>query len=281
LTAALLAVAAITGLTAGRLQPMYASLASSAEALACAESSTCDQGPNNPPGAKIRDLDEYAPDWGVYCEGAPTREKETVTTPSFDGQSLRCALTGGQPYSNAHFYRNLSPEPTASAFTLTLSFYFTPTTTCNNQAGTSAVQAIEFTTSKWHRSYRHEFALQWQNVGGGAPQWRYWDPHATDQWVAFSPPITQCLGGQTWHTLTLAGAIADGHAHYMGFTIDGEQHPLDIDVAPIHTPGETDRLAVAIQLDGNAFQTPYDVIVDQVSLVREPGDRVYLPIMVR
>lgn len=217
----------------------------------------------------------------LYCEGTPTWEKETIVTPSLDGQALRCALTGGQPYSNAHFYRNLLPDPVASIFTLTLSFYFTPTTTCENQPTPSTIQAIEFTMNKWHQSYRYEFALQWQNVGDGAPQWRYWDPNASGPWVAFTPPITQCLGGKTWHTLTLSGEIAGGHTHYQGFAIDGNWHAHDSGVAPVYTPGEPDRLAVAIQLDGNANQSPYDVIIDQVCLVREPADRVHLPIVAK
>jgi hypothetical protein len=132
--------------------------------------------------------------------------------------------------------------------------------------------------NKWHQSYRYEFALQWQNVGDGAPQWRYWDPNAViGPWVAFTPPITQCMSGETWHTLTLSGEIANGYTHYQGFDIDGDWHAHDTEVAPVYTPGEPDRLAVAIQLDGNASQSPYEVIIDQVCLVREPANRVYLP----
>jgi hypothetical protein len=247
---------------------------------ASSESVACNEGQSNPASAKSYDLDQYAQDWGVFCEGDPTWEKSDVATPSLDGQALRCALTGGQPYSNAHFYRNLEPAPAASTFTFTLSFYFSPTTTCNNQPTPSTVQAVEFTMNKWHQSYRYEFALQWQNVGDGAPQWRYWDPHATpDPWVAFSPPITQCLSGETWHTLTLDGEIAGGLARYTGFTIDGTHHTMVQTAAPAYTPSEPDRLAVAIQLDGNAVQSPYEVVVDRVSLEQEPASRVYIPIV--
>jgi hypothetical protein len=277
-------VALVAGLTTSYQRPsLHNSMAHPLGILATGASSTaCDEGPINPASSKVCDLDENAQDWGVYCEGTPTWEKETIATPSLDGQSLRCALTGGQPYSNAHCYRSLLPDPAASTFTLTLSFYISPTTTCNNQPTPSTVQAIEFTVSKWHQSYRYEYALQWQNVGDGTPQWRYWDPDAApDPWVAFSPPITQCLGGETWHTLTLGGEIANGYAHYTGFTVDGIRHSRAPTAAPAYTPGEPDRLAVAIQLDGNADQSPYDVIIDQVCLVRKPADRVYLPIVMR
>ena len=37
----------------------------------------------------------------------PTWQLNNASSPSLDGNSLRCAITGGQPYSNVHCYRNL------------------------------------------------------------------------------------------------------------------------------------------------------------------------------
>lgn len=158
----------------------------------------CDQGPKNSPTSKTHDLDEEAEDWGIFCEkspttgGFPTWSLTNVATPSLDGKSLRCSITGGAPYANVHCYRNLQPEPEASVFKLTVPFYFTPTTTCNNEGSDSIVQALEFSMSKWHQTQRYEFALQWLNVGNGAPQWRYWDPHRAEaeRWVPLSPVVT-------------------------------------------------------------------------------------------
>jgi hypothetical protein len=246
------------------------------------EPEECSEGALNPPIAKVYNLDEDAKDWDIYCEGLPAWSKNHVSTPALDGKALRCALSGAYSYSNVHCYRNLLPEPTAAAFTLTIPFFFTPTTTCNNQGSPSVVQALEFTVSKWHRSYRYEFALQWQNVGDGAPQWRYWDPRGQpDQWVSLSPPITQCLEGGKWHTLLLEGEIVSGEVHYREFDIDGNGHTLNLITAPVLTPGEPDRLAVAFQLDGNYAQLPYEVIVDQVSLVWKPAAHVYLPTVMK
>ncbi len=251
------------------------------------DSLACSQPPSNPTSSLTYDLDQDAEDWGVYCEGTPTWVKENVTTPSIDGESLRCSITGGTaPYSNVHCYRNLSPEPAASVFTLTLSFWFSPTTTCNNQPETSVVQALEFTMNKWQQSRRYEFALQWQNVGVGAPQWRYWDPNKpseTERWVAVSPPITQCLQGEQWHTLELEGEILNDQVHYIRFMIDQEIHGLDIEVTPTDTPEEVDRLAIAIQLDGNGNSTPspYDTFIDEVAFVRKSPFQVHLPLVMK
>lgn len=239
----------------------------------------CDQGPPNFPSSMIHDLDEDAADWGVYCEGSPAWAKENVAIPSIDGKSLRCSITGGDPYSNVHCYRNLQPEPTAAVFTLTLSFWFSPTTTFNNQGAPSIVQALEFTMNKWKHSKRYEFALQWQNVGDGAPQWRYWDPNQPESWVSLG--VTDTLAGEQWHSLILEGDIINGQVRYQRFTIDGQSHNLNITVSTAFAPGELDRLAIAIQLDGNFTESSYDVFIDKVSFIRKPVSQVYFPLVIK
>ena len=194
---------------------------------------------------------------------------ENAAVPSLDGRSLRGGLTGGAAYSNVHFYRHLLSEPAASKFTLDLSFYFTPTTTFNNQGSPSVVQALEFSMSKWYQSRRYEFAVQWQNVGSGAPQWRYWTRTVPIRWVSLG--IADTLEGQEWHSLVLEGEIVGGKVHYRAVTIDGQPHAMDMTVEPVSAPGEPDRLAVAFQLDGNYTETPYDVYVDEVTFIRESG----------
>jgi hypothetical protein len=238
----------------------------------------CSQPPTNPPSSQVYDLDHDAEDWGVYCEGSPIWNKKNLPSPSLDVKSLQCSLAGGAPYSNGHFYRNLLPEPPATIFTLTMSFWFSPTTTCNNQGKPSVIQALEFTMNKWQQDKRHEWALQWQNVGAGAPQWRYWDG---GDWITPSPAIPQCLEGNQWHSFALEGAIVDGQVHYRGYSVDGDQHFLDLTVPPVSTSGQSDRLAVAVQLDGNATQSPYNLIVDQVHFLREPAARIYLPVILK
>jgi hypothetical protein len=239
----------------------------------------CDQGPTNLPRSQVDDLDQESADWGVYCEGAPTWVLQNAAAPSLDGTSLRCSMMGGAAYSNVHCYRNLPPEPDADGFILSLSFWLGQATTCNNQGTPSIVQALEFSMSKWQQSKRYEFAVQWQNVGDGAPQWRYWDPHRPepDRWAPLSPPAQQCLQGGQWHTLTLEGRVVTGQVQYRRFTIDGQAYTLDVTIPPVDTPGQADRLAVAVQLDGNAAASAYDLFIDRVNFTRSHFDRLYLP----
>ena len=215
-------------------------------------------------GIRHDDLDRYAADWGVYTEGMPTWIKENVAAPALDTESLRCAITGGQPYSNIHCYRNLTSEPAATTFTLNLFFRFSPPTTFNNQGAPSIVQALEFSMSKWYQAQRYEWAVQWQNVGPGAPQWRFWNPHAAEPWVSLGIPATSA--GDQWHSLILEGEIRQGMVRYQTLTVDGQSHAINVEVAPAAAPGEVDRLAVAFQLDGNSVESPYNMFVDKVIL---------------
>jgi uncharacterized protein YifN (PemK superfamily) len=81
------------------------------------------------------------------------------------------------------------------------------------------------------------------------------------------PAISECLEGQQWHTITLKGTIQNEQVHYESFIIDNRSHELNISVLPYSTPNEVDRLAVAVQLHGNANQTPYDVFIDNMTFV--------------
>lgn len=217
-------------------------------------------------------IEEEGSVWFVFEDGGvPLWVIQNVDSPSLSGTSLQCSITGGEPYSGAHCYREFDPVEGANSFKLDMSFQFTPVTTCNNEGGDSVVQAIEFSMSRWENSLRHEFAVQWQNVGEGAPQWRYWDASQGEgtQWVPISSSIKHCLESDQWHTLALEGDIVDGQAHYKSFTIDNSTQQLDITVPPAPAETEIEYLAVAVQVNGNSVQAPYDLFIDNVNFAVE------------
>lgn len=243
--------------------------------VVAAQVTTCTSSVNAPDTAQ-ENLDHTEDDWGVFCENSPTPRMGNVPTPSVDGESLECAITGGTVgNSNVHCYRNLESEPDAAMFTLDMAFWFTPTT-CNNVGGESIVQALEFTMNKWYQGQRYEFAVQWENVGDGGPQWRYWDPNQpiNQQWVPFNPPIEQCLvgGNDQKHRLRIEGAIVGGQVELRSFTIDDQTHTIYLlPIKPVGD-GQGDKLAVGVQVDGNSntSPTPYSLFIDQVHFIRWP-----------
>jgi hypothetical protein len=155
---------------------------------------------------------------------------------------------------------------------LEMLFLYRPPSSFNNAGGVpSIVQALEFTMNKYQNGQRYEWAVQWDNVNedgdSGAPKWRYWGRENSTsplKWLDLGIPGALAAEPQ-WHTLKLEGEIVAGQVHYSRFTIDAQAYPLDINVLPDST-NDPDKLAVAIQLDGNSTETPYEVFLDQVAL---------------
>lgn len=223
------------------------------------------------------DLDDDASQWHAYID--PPSKHATpvvmnVTDPTVDGQrALRLGIgEGGDPYTGVQGYRTLPPVPTALAFYMSFFWRFSATTFNNhdqmNVFAPSRVQAIELTMNKWTPQGRFEWALQWENVGDGTPEqgnppaWRLWDG-STGTWR--DTGISQALAGEQWHTFSLLGEIRNGRTHYISFSSDGLLQSLGQSFAPQQVAGNNE-LTIAFQLDGNATQTPYDCLFDEINI---------------
>ena len=91
---------------------------------AAVQPSSCDAGPSNPATSATSNREEN-PLIGESTAGGFLRRP---------GGMCPLSLTGGNAYSNAHFYRTLRAEPDSRRFLLSLRFWFTPTT-FNNEGG--------------------------------------------------------------------------------------------------------------------------------------------------
>ena len=69
---------------------------------------------------------------------------------------------------------------------------------------------------------RYQWAMQWENIGSGAPQWRLWNGSS---WQAIGISDNNISAGN-WYTLTIDGNIAGGQVHYLDFIIHGTTHSL-------------------------------------------------------
>ena len=210
---------------------------------------------------ELKKLEEAADQWGGYEEGQPKWELDTWAPANAIDSALRCGLSGGEPYSNIHCYRNLGAAPNATTFELTMRFWYSPTATTLTPADEVA-QALEFTMNKWENNNRYEIALQWMNIGSNVSEWRFWDPYQDEPWVELQIPGEIALG--EWHTLTLQGDFIDDYAYYRSFSLDGVQHELGISVPTAHYPDWVDFTAIAVQADGNYAQDAYDLVIDEV-----------------
>lgn len=203
-------------------------------------------------------LEDDASQWGIFYDGGNALAKlEQVSQPSVDGSALKISLISGQPYTGIHAYRNLPANETATTFDLTIFFYFSSAT---------PMQALEFTMSTWVNDQRWEWALQWEHIGDGTPQqgnpptWRLW---TGSSWQNIG--VSQQLSAETWHMFHLKGDLLHGQVHYMDFTCDDTSAHLDQTFAPVSAPGN--KLAVAVQLDGDSQEDPYQVYLDGVNFL--------------
>jgi hypothetical protein len=69
------------------------------------------------------------------------------------------------------------------------------------------------------------------------------------------------------HELVMVGDILEaGKTNYRWFSIDQARYDLNLSTRPVAVPGGIDKLAVAVQLDGNLKQDPYNLIISQLNL---------------
>ena len=202
-------------------------------------------------------LENDASQWHIFQDqGRAQGSIASIATSNATDPDLAVSLIKGQPYTGIHGYRNLSANNTAVAFQVDLSFEFFNST---------PVQALEFTTSKWEKDQRWEWAFQWEHVGdggpeqGAAPTWRLWSGTG---WL--NTGLTQQLSAGTWHTLHFTGSIANGRVLYTSFQCDDSFMFLAQTFAPVSSPGN--KLAIAVQLDGDSNEDAYKLYISHVNL---------------
>lgn len=203
-------------------------------------------------------LDDDASQWEIFHDQGYTLG-DILSAPgiNLDGNGIRVKLLPGWPYAGIHAYRNLPPVDSAMSFSANYSFYYPKI---------KNIQALEYTMNKWVNNVRWEWALQLQIVpdgttqGGSNDSWRLWDGA---HWMNIG--IQQSLAEGSWHTLHLTGDIVNGEVQYLAMNCDGVITTLlAYSFAPVSSPGE--KLALAVQLDGDSTQSPYMVYFDHVNL---------------
>ena len=211
--------------------------------------------------APFTDLDNAADQWEMWID-PPGRYAEWelggVSNPSVDGRAVRMGLLGGDASTGLHAYRSLPAVPSARTFQMSLKFRYA--------SSANAIQAIEFSLSKWQNNKRWEWAVQWQNVQDGSseqgePQsWRLWDG---DSWI--NTGAAQQLAPDRWHTFTLTGEIdRNGQVRYSSIVCNGVTTRLGQTYAP--TGGEYEAVTVAVQLDGDEAMNPQQLFLDKVQV---------------
>jgi hypothetical protein len=164
-------------------------------------------------------------------------------------ESLDIDYQSGNPqYMGVDAYIPLGTDASAIRYQINYDFYFPDKT---------PIQALEFCMNNYFGGKRYQWAMQYENIGSGAPQWRLWNGSA---WQAIGVTDADINAG-TWYTLTIDGDIVSGQVHYMDFIIHGTEHSLSqYSFSPVSGTGP--GLVAAVQLDGDSHADPYQLYID-------------------
>lgn len=179
--------------------------------------------------------------------------QQFISSPSMDGKSAKFSLTGGEPYSNALWWKQLGGNDSASNFVFELYYYITKPT---------ASQALEFDVNQTRSADKRWYIFGTECDFKDRKVWKVWDTEA-GTWRATSIPCN-VPEAYKWHKVTLEFQRASGQTRFISVTINGQKHYFNRNYNV--RPATWSTLNVAFQMDANSGPTPYDVWVDKMHL---------------
>ncbi|HYY68424.1 MAG TPA: hypothetical protein VE734_01725 [Terriglobales bacterium] len=175
------------------------------------------------------------------------------SSPSLDGASARFNLAGSTPYSNALWWKQLTPSPGAHNFQYDFWVYLT---------NSSAPQALEFDVNQSVNGKKFIFGTEcdfkYLHV------WKLWDSY-NGTWV---PTGVGCAPFQAYswnHFILEFQRTWNDQVFFIDIVINGQRYYFNRTFQPKHGI-DASELNVAVQLDGDYRQTPYSVWVDKITL---------------
>lgn len=186
-----------------------------------------------------------------------------VSSPSMDGKATETSIGGNQAYSdvlwNNHLIGNFSSQglpdnsqtlvPTLHNFTYDVWFYLS-----NN----TAPQALEFDINQFVNGKSFIWGHECRVAGGN--QWDTWS-NPGQYWVHSG---IGCYPVTGWNHLTIkVQRTGDDQLLFQSITLNGVTNTLN----RYDSPTDTSWYGITInyQIDGNKYQTPYQVYLDELN----------------
>jgi len=205
---------------------------------------------------KIEELDPWQSCTDAGCAGgqgtSTTFTAPYQTTPSRDGSSRQFYLGGTGQYSNSYWYKFVGGSSTATNFTYDL---------YPRVDNPVAPQALEFDVNQSFSGKRWIFGTQCNFKGSG--KWDVWDGGA-GKWVPTKLACKQWKANTWVHIVWSVQRVGDT-VRYTSIAIDGVTNSINMQL-PRQPSWVGSDIDIAVQLDGDSNQTPYNVWVDSVQL---------------
>ena len=176
---------------------------------------------------------------------------QNVSSPSMDGRSAKFFLGGTDPYSNALWWKQLGANSGVRNFVYDVYFYL---------KNPSAPQALEFDVNQSLDGRKFIFGTQ---CSFKRHYWDVYDPY-NRRWVQSSVPCATPTAYK-WHHLVLEfHRSSTGKTQFISVTINGKKAYFNRSYWPRSSSAK--EINVAFQMDGNKYQTDYNVWLDKIKL---------------
>lgn len=265
-TLAVMAVAvALVGCGAGT-KTQTSSTQPNTQTGSSSDSSSSNSGSSNPPSSgipadakTISDIQKLL-NWGSCssnCAGEPGTDavysmESGIASPSLTGSAIKFNITGGTPWADALWWKQVGGNDAITHFVYEMSYYLTDP---------AAAQALEFNVNQNAGGWRYEYATQCDIRGAGV--WRIWD-HSQMHWVATSAPCPT-PEANTWNKLSWEFARTTDHkVVWVAVTLNGQRSVINQSFDAFAAAGS--GIDVAFQMDSDGGPTPWSVWVDKISL---------------
>ena len=168
-----------------------------------------------------------------------------ASSPSLDGSSLKFSIFPTVRYSNALWYKSVSPT---SASHLTYDYYVFFKNTWDPQA-------LEFDIMEGNGGRGRTFGTECKP---GARLWKIWGNHT------WNNSVTCDMKAGRWNHVTWEFSHANGGTQFVAVTVNGIKRYVNR-TYPSQSNGAY-FLHPTVQLDGNSSATDYSIWVDKLSI---------------
>lgn len=178
--------------------------------------------------------------------------EQPISSPSLSGAAIQFDITGGTPWADALWWKQIGGNDAMTHFVYDISFYLTDV---------NAAQALEFNVNQNAAGNRYEYATQCDIKG--SHHWRIW-PHAQMHWLDTGVPCPVPTQDE-WNQLTWEFSRNSGdQVVWEAVTLNGQRSVINQNFDSYPATGS--GIDVAFQMDSDGGPTPWSVWVDKVSL---------------
>ena len=185
-------------------------------------------------------------------------------TPSRSGNSTKTSIAGNQPYNDAFWNNHLIGDfstqglpdtkhtlaPSLHDFTYDV-WFFAP--------NVGAAEALEFDINQFVNGQAFIWGHECRVAGGH--QWDIWD-NVHQHWTPTGIPCNP--NPNAWNHLVIhSQRTTDNHLLFKSITLNGQTSTLNRYDSPIPTTWY--GITINYQIDGNSWQQPYDVWLDDLN----------------